>query len=108
MKRNIIYITVIAASLVFYASCRRDTAYNAPFQATSGMTYLRIIDASPNFRAFYGQADSFNVYINGAKINSPFLTFGSIFPAQSSSSGLNGYWPSQVDCSRSKPLSMEL
>ncbi len=93
MKRNILFITAIASALVFYASCTRDTTYRAPFTPSTGtgMAYLRIIHASPSFRAIYGIADSFNVYINNAKVNSPFMTFGSVFPAQSSASGLNGY-----------------
>jgi len=83
MKRNIIYITLVAITVILATSCKRDISYVASYQYpdNTGTAYLRIVHAAPYFRLLYNQPDSFNVYINNAKINFQFLTFGSLFPA---------------------------
>ena len=76
------------ATVVVYAACTKDSSMIATYQTDNGGTsYVRVIHASPYFRNVWSAPDSFNIYINNSKINSPFLTYGSLFPSTTS----NGY-----------------
>jgi len=95
MKNNILIIAVIVTVVLggLY-SCNRDYTLKSPVQTTSGTAYLKIVDASPNFRNVLNQADSFNVFVGGNKISGftpggtvSWLTFGSIYPTVSSNYG---------------------
>ncbi|MFL9484974.1 DUF4397 domain-containing protein [Chitinophagaceae bacterium LWZ2-11] len=83
MKKNIIYLSIIAVAAIFvYTSCKRDVSYIATYDTGNSSTaYIRVVQASPSFRALYSQPDSFNVYVNTTKINGGILSYGSIFPA---------------------------
>jgi hypothetical protein len=91
MKKNILYIIIVAISTMLIASCNRDGSYIATYQTDNGnMSYLKIIHASPYFRNTFAKPDSFNIYINNNKVNSPFLTYGGVFPSTSSNYGYIG------------------
>lgn len=95
MKKNIITVMLIlSAFLIELSSCKRDYTLLDPVQTTQGTSYLAIIDAAPNFNTIFGQPDSFNVFINGAKVSGfapgakpPFMTFGATFPSTTSGFG---------------------
>jgi hypothetical protein len=77
---------IIAALItgIFLASCKKDPGTKAPLLANQNDAYVRVFQYSPNYRTITGGADSFNVYIGTAKINSPFLTYNSAFPVATS------------------------
>ncbi|MEO8820599.1 MAG: DUF4397 domain-containing protein [Ginsengibacter sp.] len=95
MKKYILIATVILSTfLIELSSCKRDYKLLDPVQTTDGMSFLAIIDASPNFSLIFGQPDSFNVFINGKKISGftatahdPYMSFGSTFPSTTSGFG---------------------
>jgi hypothetical protein len=68
-------------------SCQKEYTVHASEESTAGMAFLKIIHASPNFRALTGQQDTFNIYIGGLKVNGATFTYNSIFPA----AGTNTY-----------------
>lgn len=74
--------SLLAASLAIAAvSC--DKKFEGLLKAetiNSSKAYLKILHASPNFRAVHNMADSFNIFVNGAKINSTFLTYNGMWP----------------------------
>ena len=85
---KLINITIAGALLLgtsaFLMSCEKEKEYLAPWTtagATTDRAHLRIIHASPNFRAVTNRADSLHVFVNTAKINGARLSFGSAFPA---------------------------
>jgi hypothetical protein len=95
MKKNILVIAIIfSTSLIGMFSCSRDYTLKSPVSTTTGSSYLRVIDASPNFRSIFNLPDSFNVFVNGTKISgftpgaTYLMTYGASFPAVTS---LNGY-----------------
>ncbi len=82
MKKNIALITtliIIFSGLMW--SCKRDLELIAPVSLTGGYAYLKIADYSTSFRQVVNKSDSFNVYVGDTKVNSSFLTYGSIFPS---------------------------
>lgn len=92
IKKNLaIILTCVLAS--GYISCKRDYTMKSPALTTQGKSFLKIVDASPNFRNIFNFPDSFNVIINGNKITSytpgtsVLMTFGAIFPTVSSGYG---------------------
>lgn len=58
----------------------------ADYVNLSNKAFVRFIHASPNFRATYFAPDTFNVYIDSTRINSPFFTYNSVFPVATTSS----------------------
>ena len=87
MKNNILYIFLIGFLLTGLNSCKRDYTMIAGYLPVKGTSQVKVLDLSPSFRKVYNAADSFNVLINGSVINSPFLSFSSIFPASGTSFG---------------------
>lgn len=94
MKKNIIIPGIIFfAALAGFYSCKRDFSLHDPVSLPNGTAFLRIIDASPNFRSITGQADSFNVFVNGVKVTSytpgtaVVMTYNALFPTVSSNYG---------------------
>ncbi len=95
MKKTALYIGLFASALVM--SCNKDNvqtvALTTPADASSAL--VRYVHAAPNFRAVYNGADSFNILVNGVKVNGSFLTFsttggvspGGVVPGSSSNNG---------------------
>ena len=91
MKKYILIPGIIFVAIIIgFVSCKRDFTLKSPVTTTDGSSYLRIIDASPNFRTINGFSDTFNVYVNGVKITgytpggaSILMTFNTIFPSSS-------------------------
>ena len=76
-------LAAFALSLGILA-CEKEREILAPVEDASSngnSALIRIVHASPNFRAVTGQADSINIFVNGTKINGARLTYGSAFPA---------------------------
>ena len=81
MKKNISIILVIfICAIGLMWSCNKKLDLVAPVLGTGGLAYLKIADFSPSFRQVVNGSDSFNVYVNGFKVNGPILSFGTIFP----------------------------
>lgn len=81
MKRNILKIIIGSAILIgLFSSCDKDNDYLASFTPSEGLAYLKIIDFAPGFRLATNSRDSFNVFVNGNKVNGAFLTYNSMFP----------------------------
>jgi len=87
MKNNIIYIFLIGFLLMGLNSCKRDYTMIAGYLPIKGTSQVKVLNLSPSFRKVYNAADSFNVLVNGGVINSPFLSFSSMFPATGTSYG---------------------
>lgn len=87
MKKITFYISLLAAGVIVFSACKKEAAKTADFTTTEGSAFLRVVHAAPSFRKIFNLPDSFNVYVNGGKINSPFFTYGSIFPGTASNSG---------------------
>ena len=68
-----------SAVLVLWACKKNDPI--SPTASPAGMAYIKIAEFSPNFRQVVNGRDSFNVYVNGAKLNGTFLTYGGFFPS---------------------------
>ena len=79
--KKIISILILVCTLGLLWSCEKELELVSPVSATEGLAFLKIIDASPNFRQVFKGSDSFNVYVNGAKINGSQLSYNSIFPS---------------------------
>lgn len=91
MKKITFYTSLFAAGILLFSACKKESEMNAAYVSTTSETaaFFRVIHAAPYFRQTFNAPDSFNVYVNSNKANSPFLTYGSIFP-QSATTG-NGY-----------------
>lgn len=88
MKKIMLYTCLFLLGAGCMVSCKKNTDMVAPYDAATDATaYLRVIHASPYFRQQFNVPDSFNVYVNGNKMNAPFLTYGSIFPGTSTNNG---------------------
>lgn len=84
MKRYITSLLILAAAVVIHA-CKRELPTHAGYTGTGGMAFIKIIDASPNWRKLFGQPDSLDIFIGGNKINNTVLKFGTAFPAYNTS-----------------------
>lgn len=95
MKKNITAVLIICGSLTAFYSCKRDYTLKSPYTTTGGKSYLRIVDAAPNFRNIFNFPDTFNVLVNGIKVTAytpgpgatVLMTYGSIYPTVSSGYG---------------------
>jgi hypothetical protein len=87
MKKITQYISLFAAAIIVFAACKKEPVYTAAFESAEDKAFLRVVQASPNFRQVFSLPDSFNVYVNGNKINSPFLTYGSVTPQTTTNFG---------------------
>lgn len=80
MKKNILIALIFACTAGLIWSCNKKLDLVSPVSGTDGLAYLKIADYSTSFRQVVNGSDSFNVYVNGIKVNGTFLTYGSIFP----------------------------
>jgi hypothetical protein len=81
MKKNIsIIIIMFACAIGLIWSCAKKIDLVDPVSSADGLAFIKVADFSPAFRQVVNGRDSFNVYVNGNKINGSFLTYGSIFP----------------------------
>jgi hypothetical protein len=94
MKKYIFGLAVMLVTTSFlFSSCKKDLNLISDTVSTDGSSFLRIINASPNFRNIFGVQDTFNVFLNNTKITAttpgtaPIMTFGSLFPSVSSGYG---------------------
>ena len=69
-----------AAAGIFF-SCKKQYTLAAVGSAPSGVAYLKIVHASPNFAKISGHADGLNIYLDTTKVNGPVLKFNSAYPA---------------------------
>ena len=80
MKKNITSIILLFTLPFIFLSCSKQINYIGEANAIDGNAYIKFAHFSPNFRNIINGRDSFNIYVNGNKVNGPFFTFGSIFP----------------------------
>jgi hypothetical protein len=80
MKKNISIILLFAFTFGLLSSCEKKLTYVDPSSTTDGLAFIKVIDASPNFRQVFKGSDSFNIYVNGLKVNGGQLSYNSIFP----------------------------
>ncbi|MCU0403522.1 MAG: DUF4397 domain-containing protein [Chitinophagaceae bacterium] len=84
LKNIILAGLLITGTSMMLWSCEKEKEIQAPWEtagSTSEKAHLRIIHASPNFRAVTGRPDSIHVFVNTAKVNGARMSFGSAFPA---------------------------
>jgi len=84
MKRYITSLLILAAAVVIHA-CKRELPTHAGYTGTGGMAFIKIVDASPNWRKIFSQPDSLDIFIGGNKVNNTMLKFGTSFPAYNTS-----------------------
>ena len=78
--KKYISITFLICALGLVYSCSKKWDLIDPAAKTDGLAFIKFVDASPNFRTVFKGADSFNVFVNGLKLNGAFLTYASVFP----------------------------
>ena len=84
MKKNISFLILLfACTTILVCSCSKQLDKIGTVTGPDGYAYIKIGQYSPSFRNIVNGRDSFNVYVNGNKINGSFFTFGSIFPTAS-------------------------
>ena len=71
---------MLSCITILLSSCSKQLDHIGAATGVDGYAYIKIGQFSPSFRNIVNNRDSFNVYINGVKINGAFLTFGSLFP----------------------------
>ena len=72
---------VFAAGAMVLMACKKEYDTTATFNTTEGNTYIKFIHVAPTFRQVFNKADSFNIFINNAKVNGTFLTYNGVFPS---------------------------
>jgi hypothetical protein len=83
MKKNLPILILFVFAVGLLCSCKKKLETLASISTTENLSFLKIIDAAPSFRQVLNGRDSFNVYVNGVKVNGSFLTYGSSFPTTS-------------------------
>lgn len=78
--KKYISILIFICTIGFLWSCEKELTLVNSVSLTEGLAFIKIIHASPNFRQVYKGADSFNVYVNGVKINGTQLSYNAMFP----------------------------
>lgn len=82
MKKNILKIIIGFAFVIgMFYSCDKEHDFLASSVTTDGLAFLKVAHFSPSFRQVVNGRDSFNVYVNGNKVNGSFFTYGTIFPS---------------------------
>jgi hypothetical protein len=99
MIKNIGKLLLVAgAAVVSLVACKKETPWHAEPETSGFESYVKLIHASPNFRAVHSNPsatpplsikDSFHVYAGSAKLNNTFMTYGSIFPSSNLYLGLS-------------------
>lgn len=85
MKKFLSFI-LLSSGLALLWSCKKQLELIDPTTTTENFAFVKFVHASPNFRTVFKGADSFNVYVNDAKLNGSFLTYNSSFPTATTSS----------------------
>lgn len=84
MKKNLQIIVFCFCAIFMFYSCDKNHDYTAPTVNAEGLAYLKILDFAPSFKQITNSyRDSFNVYVNGIKVNGSFFNYGTIFPSTS-------------------------
>jgi hypothetical protein len=87
MKKNIFLVLILASMGGLLWSCSKQTTAPLDIVATTNSVstnaFIKIMHYAPTFRLATNNADSINLFINGAKLNGTFLTFGSTYPSTS-------------------------
>jgi len=87
MKKYISFLTLTALVAGMVLSCKREYPVAAGYTGVSSAAFIKIIHASPNFRAIFHVPDSLNVYTGATKINGPLLKYGGAFPTNGGNGG---------------------
>ena len=66
-------------------SCSKKIELVSATSNPAGLAYIKIVEFSPNFKGVTNYRDSFNVFVNGLKLNGGFLTYGAAFPTSTDS-----------------------
>ena len=84
MKKNISLILLLATCIsgLLWSCSKTPPLENIAVTANpTGSAFIKIVHFSPAFRLATDKSDSLNIFLNGAKLNGSFLTFGSLFPS---------------------------
>jgi len=87
MKKYFIFPGVLIAAVAIFFSCKKEYTIVATGHISSGVAYLKIVHASPNFTKLFGVPDGINVFVGSTKVNGPVLKFNSAYPAIGSLTG---------------------
>lgn len=80
-------VVVIIGVLIVSASCKK--AFYGTAESTfidSSHAYLKFVNMSPNFQTIVNSTDSFDIVVNGVKVNGAKLGYKGIFPLSTSTS----------------------
>lgn len=80
MKKILLYTTLLVAGVVTFIACKKQADITAVYSTTDDQAFVRVIHASPFFRQVFNAPDSFNIFINNAKVNGPLITYAGQFP----------------------------
>jgi hypothetical protein len=99
MIKNIGKLLLVAgAAVVSLVACKKETMWHAEADMTGFQSYVKMVHASPNFRAVLSNPsatppllvkDTFNVYAGSTKLNNTIMTYGSVFPGTNLYNGLS-------------------
>jgi len=81
MKKYFVFPGVLIAAVALFFSCKKEYTVVATGHISTGMAYLKIVHASPNFAKLFGVQDGINVFVGSTKVNGPVLKFNSAYPA---------------------------
>lgn len=87
MKKILSYFSILAAGIVLFSACKKETDIKAQYSTTEENAFVRIVHASPFFRNVFNAPDSINVFVNNVKVNGPLITYAGLFPATGTAFG---------------------
>ncbi len=87
MKKIIIYSSLLITAITFFTACKKETQIVAAYSSVENKAFVRFIHSSPSFRQVFNAPDSFNIFINDAKVNASLLTYAGAFPASGTQYG---------------------
>lgn len=87
MKKILSYSSLAAVAMIMFVACQKEAQIQAPFTTTEDNAFVRVIHASPSFRQVFNAPDSFNIFVNDAKVNGPLITYAGLFPATGTNFG---------------------
>jgi hypothetical protein len=79
--KNKLNIFVLSAIILAFMACEKKYDWVGEQELVNGSkSYIKFVHASPSFRIIHGAQDTFNINVNGKKINSAALTYNGMWP----------------------------
>ena len=81
MKKILTYTGLLITTTLLIISCEKKAELKAGFSTVEDKAFVRVIHSAPSFRLIFNAPDSFNIFINDAKVNAAQITYAGLFPA---------------------------